>query len=81
MLTRWGGEDFIFYECVPWDVLLLKPMHDYHLDEGVMEKTLHLMIVIPLLYNVFHFFSVAGEIVGYVKHSDSSEVHEDSNMV
>ena len=56
-------------------------MHDYHLDEGVMEKTLHLMIIIPLLYNICHLFNVAREIVGYVKNSDSSEVHEESDMI
>ena len=48
-------------------------MHDYHLDEGVMEKTLHLMIIIPLLNNMYHLFNASGEIVGDVKHSDSSE--------
>ena len=70
-----GSEDLICYECVPWDFLLLKLMHDYHLDEGVVEKTLHLMIIIPLLYYVCHFFNVARKIVRYVKHSDSCEVH------
>ena len=39
MLTRWGSENFICYECVPWNVLLLKLMHDYHLDEGVVGNT------------------------------------------
>ena len=34
MMTSWGSENFIFNECVPWDVLLLKLMHDYHIDEG-----------------------------------------------
>ena len=81
MLTRSGSEKFICYKCVPWNVLLLKLMHDYHLDEGVVEKTLHLMIIIPLLYNVFHLVNVVGEIVGYVKHPDSSEVHEELDMI
>ena len=56
-------------------------MYDDHLDEKVMEKTLHLMIIIPLLYYVCHLVNAAGEIVGYVKHSDSREVHEESDMI
>ena len=56
-------------------------MHGYHLDEGLMENTLHLMIIIPLLYNVCHLVNTAGEIVRYVKHYDSSEVHEESDMI
>ena len=28
-----------------------------------------------------HLFNAAGEIVGYVKHSDSSELHEESDMI
>ena len=82
MMTRWGSENFICNECVwPWDVLLLKLMHEYHLDEGMVKKTLHLMIIIPILYNVCHVVNAAGEIVGYVNHSDSSEVHEELDMI
>ena len=44
-------------------------------------EILHLMIIIPLLYNVCHLVNAAGEIVGYVKNSDSSEVHEESDMI
>ena len=81
MLTRWGSENFIRYECVPWNVLFLKLMHDYHLDEEVVEEILHLMIIIPLLYNVCHLVNVVEEIVRYVKHSESSEVHEEPDMI
>ena len=81
MMTRWGSENFIFNECVPWDVIFLKLMHEYHLDEGMVKNTLHLMIIIPLLYNVCHLVNTAGEIVRYVKHYDSSEVHEESDMI
>ena len=56
-------------------------MHEYHLDEGVVEKTLHLMIIIHILCNVCHLVNAAGEIIGYVKHSDTSEVHEESDMI
>ena len=81
MMTRWGNENFICNECVPWDVIFLNMMHEYHLDEGMMKKTLHLMIIIPLLYNVCHIVNTVREIVRYVKHSDSSEVHEESYMI
>ena len=81
MLTRWGSENFICYECVPWNVLLLKLMHDYHFDKGVVKETLHLMIIIPLLCNVCHLFNVVGEEIGYVKHSDSSEMHKKLDMI
>ena len=81
MLTRWGSEDLIFYECVPRNVLFLKLMHEYHLDEGMVKHTLHLMIIIHILYNVCHLFNAAGEIVRFVKNSDSSEVHEDLDMI
>ena len=81
MMTRWGSENFICNECVPWDVFLLKLMHDYHLDKGMVKNTLHLIIIIPAFYNVCHLVNVVGEIVGYVKHFDSSEVHEESDMV
>ena len=46
-----------------------------------MEKTLHLMTITPFLCNICHFVNAAGEIIGYVKHSDSSEVHEESDMI
>ena len=81
MLTRWGSENFICYECVPCNVLLLKLMHDHHFDNGVVKETQHLMIIIPVLCIIFHLINAAGEIIGYVKHSDSSEVHEESDMV
>ena len=55
-------------------------MHDYHLDEGVMENNLHLMIIIPILYYVCHLVNVSEEIVGYVKHYNSIEVHEELDM-
>ena len=81
MLARWGSENFICYECVPWNVLLLEMMHDYHLDEGVMENIFHLMIIVPLFYNVCHLVNVVGEIVGYVKYPDPSEMHEELDMI
>ena len=56
-------------------------MHDYHFDEGVVEGTLRLMIVISLLENEFHFIKASGEIIGYVKHSDPNEVHEEPDMI
>ena len=81
MMTRCGSENFICNEYVPWDVLLLKLMHEYHLDEGMVKKTLNVVIIIALLYSICHCFNVVGEIVRYVKHSDSSEVHEESDMI
>ena len=81
MLTRWGSENFILCECVPWNVIFLKLVHDYHLDKGVVKETLHLMIIIPLLCNVCHIFNVMGEEIGYVKHSNSSEVDEELDMI
>ena len=56
-------------------------MHDQHINEGVMGKTLHLMIIIPFFHNECHLFNAAEEIVRYVKHSESSEVHEELDMV
>ena len=53
---------------------MIKLIHDYHFDEGVVENTLHLMTIISLFGNICHFVNVVGEIIGYVKHSDSSEV-------
>ena len=55
-------------------------MYDYHLDKGVVKDTLHLMIIISLLGNECHFINAPGEIIGYVKHSDPSEVHEELDM-
>ena len=81
MMIKWHSENHICNECVPWDVIFLKLMHEYHLDEGVMEKTLYLMIIIPLLHNECHLVNVVEEIVRYVKHSDSIEVNEESDMV
>ena len=81
MLTTWGSENFICYKCVPWNVLFLKLMHYYHLDEEVVEKTLHLMIVIPLLCNVCHLVNATREEIGYVKHSNSSEIHKKTDMI
>ena len=56
-------------------------MHDYHIIEGMVKNTLHLMIIIPLLYNVCHLVNTAGEIVRYVKHYDSSEMHKKLDMI
>ena len=81
MMNRWGSENFICKECFSWDVLLLKLMHDYHLDEGMVKNTLHLITIIPFLYNLCHIVNVLREIVGYVKHFDSSEVDEESDVI
>ena len=81
MLNRWCSEDYICYECVPRNVLLLNMMHDYHINEGMVKNIPYFMIIIPLLYNVCHLVNAAREIVRYVKHSDSSEVHEESDTI
>ena len=78
MLTRWGSENFICYECFPWNVLLLKLMHDY---KGMVKDSLHLMIIISLLCNVCHLVNVAREKIGYVKYSDSSDMHKKPDMI
>lgn len=56
-------------------------VHEYHFDEGVVEKTFHLMSIISLLGNICYFVNATGEIIGYVKNSDSSEVHEEPDMI
>ena len=38
-------------------------------------------IIISLLGNKFHFINAPGEIIGYVKHSNPSEVHEEPDMI
>ena len=60
---------------------MIKLVHDYHFDDGVVENTLHLMTIIPFLYNVSHLVNVAEEKIGYVKHSDASEMHEKPDMI
>ena len=56
-------------------------MDDYHFDEGVVEETLHLMIIISLLGNKCHFINALEEVIGYMKHSNPNEVHEESDMI
>ena len=51
MLNRWYSENLIGYKGVPCNVTLIKVLEDYHLDEGVVKDTLHLIIVIFLLGN------------------------------
>ena len=81
MLTRWNSKNFICNECVPWDILLFKLMHDYHLDEGMVKNNFHLMTIIPPLYNAFHLVNALGEIVRYMKHFYSRKVYEELDMV
>ena len=56
-------------------------MHDYHFDERVVKETLHLMIIISLLGNKCQLINAPEEIIGYVKNSNSSEVHEELDML
>ena len=56
-------------------------MQQYHFYEGVVEETLHLMIIISLLGNKFHLINATVEIIGYLKHSNPSEVHEETDMI
>ena len=56
-------------------------MCDYHLDNGAVKHTFHLMIIISLLGNKFHLINALVEIIRYMKHSNPSEVHEEPNMI
>jgi len=51
MLNRLDNENLIGYKGVPCNVKLIKVMEDYHLDEGVVKDTLHLMAIIYFLGN------------------------------
>lgn len=51
MLNRWDCENLIGYESIACNVKLIKVMEDYHLDEGEVKDTSHLMIIIFPLGN------------------------------
>lgn len=48
---------------------------DYDFDEGMMEKTSHLMFILSFLENKFHLINSLEKVVGYVEHIYPSEMH------
>ena len=50
-------------------------MEDNDIDEGVVKKAFHLLVIISLLNDVCHFVSVPKEIIRYVEHFYPCELH------
>ena len=66
MIVMWSSENLMGNEGIPWNVLLLKLVHNYHLDKWMMEKALHFLMVVSLLHYIGHFINATEEIIGYV---------------
>ena len=81
MMAMWSSEDLMGNEGIPWNSLLLKLVHNYHLDKRMMEKAFHLLRVVSLLQYVGHFVNASVEIIGYVQHPHSSKVHKQPDVV
>ena len=50
-------------------------MEDNDMDETMVKNTFHLLVIISLLNNVYHFLNFPEEIIRYVEHFDPCEVH------
>ena len=51
-------------------------MEDYDFDEGMVKETVHLVLRFSFLDNICHRVNASKEIIRYVEHPDSCEVHE-----
>ena len=76
MLNRWSNEYVISYESTRLNFQLFEVMEDYDLDEGVVKKTFHLVLIFSLLDNICHLVNASEELIRYVGHLDPCAVHE-----
>lgn len=75
MLSRWHSEYIIGDEGTPCNIQFIEMIEDYDFNEGMMERTSHLMFILPFLDNKFHLIYALEKVVAYVKHPYPSEMH------
>lgn len=76
MWSLWSSENVIGNEIVPWNMQLIKVMKDNYLDQWVMEKAIHLPVIISLLHNGCHFVYTYEQIVWDIEEFDPCEEHK-----
>ena len=56
-------------------------MEDYDFDEGMVKNIIHLVLRFSPLDHICHIVNALEEVIRYVDHPDSCEVHEWPDMI